>query len=185
MPVAYEFPVPSDTSMIRQLGCHSGKVIVFGYDRYLLPELDGYLEILRRYGSVVEPVDRENLHYLSSAERVCSMVQGDPGVMGVLCCGTGMGMSIAANKIRQIYAARCVTVDDANLARTINNANVLCIAASSGLALNAKIVDSFMRTPFEGRKVEQLEYIAQLELEAEPAQQASASIAPRVLQKTA
>ena len=170
--------------MIRQLGCHDGKQIVFGYDRYLLPELDSYLEVLGRYGAVIEPVDRQNLHYLSSAEQVCSRVQGEPGVMGVLCCGTGMGMSIAANKIRQIYAARCVTVEDAGLARTINNANVLCIAAASGLALNAKIIDAFMRTPFEGRKVEQLEYIAQFELES-PDSPAAAAIAPRVLQKTA
>lgn len=173
--------------MIRQLGCHDGKAIVFGYDRYLLPEVEAYLEVLHRYGAVVEAVDRDNLHYLSSAEKVCAQVKGDPETMGVLCCGTGMGMSIAANKVRQIYAARCVTVEDANLARTINNANVLCIAATSGLALNAKIIESFMRTPFEGRKVEQLEYIAQFELESEQpaAAGARAAMAPRVLQKTA
>lgn len=178
--------MPYDTtSMIRQLGSHDGKEVVFGYDRYLLSELDAYLEILERYGQVTEPVDRDNLHYLSSAERVCARIQGNPTVVGVLCCGTGMGMSIAANKIRQIYAARCVTIEDAGLARTINNANVLCIAATSGLALNAKIIDSFMRTPYEGRKVEQLEYIAQLELEVDRAPGGAASRAPRVLQKTA
>ena len=168
--------------MIRQLGRHDGKSVVFGYDRYLLDELGAYLEILGRYGGVTEPLDRGNLHYLSSAENVCRLVQGDPDVVGVLCCGTGMGMSIAANKIRQIYAARCVTIEDATLSRQINNANVLCIAATSGLALNAKIIDSFMRTPYEGRKVEQLEYIAQLELESD---QPNGARAPRFLQKTA
>ena len=45
-----------------------------------------------------------------------------------------MGMSIAANKFRGIYAARCTTVEDAELARTINNANVLCLAAKHGFA---------------------------------------------------
>lgn len=168
--------------MIRQLGSHDGKDVVFGYDRYLLSELDAYLEVLGRYGAVTAPIDRDNLHYLSSAQNVCFQVQGNAEVVGVLCCGTGMGMSIAANKIRQIYAARCVTVEDAQLSRQINNANVLCIAASSGFALNAKIIDSFMRTPYEGRKVEQLEYIAELELEAE---RPASSRAPRVLQKTA
>lgn len=171
--------------MIRQLGSHDGKGVVFGYDRYLLPELDAYLEVLQRYGAVTEPLDRTKLHYLSSAENVCFRVQGQGDVVGVLCCGTGMGMSIAANKIRQIYAARCVTVEDAQLARTINNANVLCIAATSGLALNAQIIDSFMRIPYEGRKVEQLEYIAQLELEVERPTRSETGRAPRVLQKTA
>ena len=43
-----------------------------------------------------------------------------------------MGMSIAANKFRGVYAARCLSVEDAELARTINNANVLCLAARTG-----------------------------------------------------
>lgn len=170
--------------MIRQLGCHEGKEIVFGYDRYLLPDLAAYREVLRRYGVVVEKVDSEELHYLSSAQRVCERVQGEPGMMGVLCCGTGMGMSIAANKIRQIYAARCVSIEDAGLSRTINNANVLCIASSAGLALNAQIVEAFMKTPFEGRKIEQLEFIAELELET-AAPTTAKRPGPRRLQKTA
>lgn len=169
--------------MIRQLGSHHGKEIVFGYDRYLVPELDAYREVLGRYGALVERVAEDELHYLSSARLVCDHVRGNPGSMGILCCGTGMGMSIAANKVRHIYAARCVSVEDAGLARSINNANVLCIASGAGLALNAKIVEAFMRTPFEGRKVEQLAHIAQFELEADPAP--AGAPAPRVLQKTA
>ncbi len=173
--------------MIRQLGAHEGKDVVFGFDRYLESELDDYLEVLSHYGPVVQEVDRQQLHYLSSAQRVCERVQASPDAVGVLSCGTGMGMSIAANKFRSIYAARCVTVEDARLARTINNANVLCIASISGMALNAQIIDVFMRTPFEGRKLEQLEYIAQLELEAEPAPAAPQLRvdSPRILQKTA
>jgi len=155
--------------MIGRLGSHAGRRIVFGYDRYLLPELDDYLDILRGYGDVVEAVEEDNLHYLSSAQRVCEALQADYDTVGILCCGTGMGMSIAANKFRGVYAARCVSIDDAEMARSINNANVLCIAARSGLALNRSIIDSFIRTAYAGRKLEQLEYIAQLELEASPA----------------
>lgn len=169
--------------MIRQLGSHDGKEIVFGYDRYLVPELDAYREVLERYGLLIERVADDELHYLSSARLVCDHVRGNPGSMGILCCGTGMGMSIAANKVRHIYAARCVSVEDAHLSRTINNANVLCIASGAGLALNSQIIETFMRTPFEGRKVEQLEYIAEFELESDPAPTPSA--APRVLQKSA
>ena len=155
--------------MIRRLGSHAGRRIVFGYDRYLAAELGQYLELLRSYGEVAEAVDAGNLHYLSSAQLVCESLQADPDAFGVLCCGTGMGMSIAANKFRGIYAARCMTAEDADQARSINNANVVCIAAKSGLALNRAIVDSFVRTPYVGRKLEQLEAIACFELEVTPA----------------
>jgi ribose 5-phosphate isomerase B len=171
-------------AIIRQLGTHDGKEIHFGYDRYLVSELDAYRELLGRHGTLLERVDGDELHYLSSARMVCERVRGNPRSVGILCCGTGMGMSIAANKFRQIYAARCVSVEDAQLARAINNANVLCIASSGGLALNAKIIEAFMRTAFEGRKVEQLAYISELELETDPAPGESHT-APRVLQKSA
>jgi len=171
--------------MIRQLGTHVGKTIVFGFDRYLLPELDEYLSYLGQFGEVVSAVDPEYLHYLSSAQRVCERVQGRPDHVGVLCCGTGMGMSIAANKFRGIYAGRCMTAEDSQLARAINNANVLCLASSSGFARNAEVIDSFMNTPFEGRKLEQLAYIAELELEQGTSPRQPNRTVPHPLRKTA
>jgi ribose 5-phosphate isomerase B len=108
-------------------------------------------------------VDETYLHYLTSAELVCSAVQRDSDSVGVLICGTGMGMSIAANKFKDIYAARCVTVEDAESCRTINNANVLCLGAKFGLELNTELVDTFARTPYRGRKIEELEYITSFE----------------------
>jgi ribose 5-phosphate isomerase B len=171
--------------MIRRLGSHVGRRVVFGYDRYLLPELPAYLELLRDYGDVVEAVDPDSLHYLSSAQLVCEQVQSDSDSFGVLCCGTGMGMSIAANKFRAIYAARCITVDDAEMSRAINNANVVCIAAKSGFALNRTILDSFVRTTYTGRKLEQLETIAHLELEARPAPSVPIAAALRDVRRTA
>jgi len=170
--------------MIRQLGTHLGKRIAFGFDRYLLPEADEYISFLGQYGEVVSEVDPEYLHYLSSAQRVCERVQGRVDRVGVLCCGTGMGMSIAANKFRGIYAGRCMTAEDAQLARAINNANVLCLASSSGFARNAEVIDSFMKTPFEGRKLEQLAYIAELELEQGLGPQSGRAL-PHPLRKTA
>ena len=79
-----------------------------------------------------------------------------PDAVGVLACKTGIGVSIAANKFGGVYAARCLSVADAEMARTINNANVLCLAVGSGAALNAAIVDAFMRTPYQGRKLDEL-----------------------------
>jgi ribose 5-phosphate isomerase B len=149
--------------LIRRLGSHSGRRVVFGYDRYLAPDLTQYRGLLLSHGSVIEAVDSERLHYLNSAEIACRAIQEEPNSFGILVCGTGMGMSIAANKFRGIYAARCTSVDDAELARTINNANVLCLAAKMGFAHNAAIVEAFIRTPYTGRKLEELEYITEIE----------------------
>jgi ribose 5-phosphate isomerase B len=112
---------------------------------------------------MVEAVDSQRLHYLNSAEIACREIQEEPNSFGILVCGTGMGMSIAANKFRGIYAARCTNVDDAEAARTINNANVLCLAAKYGFAHNAAIIEAFIRTPYTGRKLEELEYITVIE----------------------
>ena len=149
--------------MIRRLGALRGKRIIFGYDRYLLPDLEDYRLALAANGAVLEMVDTGHIHYLSSAEMVCRAVQNDAESFGVLCCGTGMGMSIAANKFESIYAARCTTAEDAELARQINNANVLCIASKLGLATNRAIIDAFALTPYTGRKLDELEYITQFE----------------------
>ena len=152
--------------MIRRLGSHRGSRILFGYDRYLVPELSVYLETLQGLGEVVETVDSP-LHYLTSAERLCRELRQDD--VGILVCGTGIGMSIAANKFRGVYAARCLTVEDAELSRTINNANVLCLSANRGFALNRAMIHAFVQTPYTGRKLEELEYIVELEAATAPA----------------
>ena len=121
----------------------------------------------------------------SSAQLVCEMVQSDDQSFGLLCCGTGMGMSIAANKFRGIYAARCMTAEDAEMSRAINNANVLCIASKSGFALNRSIIDTFIRTTYSGRKLEQLETIAHFELEASPAPSVAIAATLRDQRRTA
>jgi len=144
--------------MIEQLGAHVGKRIVFGYDRHVLPEVSEYVAQLAAYGIVVTDTDPQRLHYLSSAERVCRRVRERSDAVGVLACMTGIGVSIAANKFGGVYAARCLSVADAEMARTINNANVLCLAIGSGAALNAAIVDAFMRTPYQGRKLDELSH---------------------------
>ncbi len=165
--------------MIRRLGSLTGKRIHFGYDRYVLTELTLYQDMLQRHGPMVEMVDPAYLHYLRSAELTCSALQDDDDGFGVLCCYTGMGMSIAANKFHRVYAARCVSVEDAELARTVNNANVLCLAQQNGVALNRRIIDVFVRTPYTGRKLEELVCITRLESNA-PATVAPAGAARRI-----
>jgi ribose 5-phosphate isomerase B len=154
---------------IRQLGTHRGKPVIFGFDQAALRELDAYLRVLSRYGITVPAVNHDDPHYLTSAQRVCERVQSRGDAVGILVCPTGMGSAIAANKFRGIYAARCLSVDDARAARAVLNANVLCLALSTGVAENARIIEAFMHTAFEGEKLAELEYVTCMELESDPA----------------
>jgi len=85
---------------------------------------------------------------------------------GILICGTGIGMSMAANKMPGVRAALAYDELTAQMARSHNNANVLCLSADLlGQRLIEKIVDSFLTTDFEGgrhaRRVEKIDLIEQ------------------------
>ncbi len=84
---------------------------------------------------------------------------------GIVICGTGLGASIAANKVKGIRAARCASIYDAEMARRHNDANVLALGADTlapGYA--AHIVKAFLTTEFEGGRHERrLKKIAEYE----------------------
>lgn len=85
------------------------------------------------------------------AIRVCHDVLHHPGTLGILVCGTGIGMSMAANKHPGIRAAVCSDTYSARLTRNHNDANVLCMGARViGPALMLDIADAFMAAEFEG-----------------------------------
>jgi ribose 5-phosphate isomerase B len=92
-----------------------------------------------------DPVD-----YPDIARKVAGAVASGDFDYGVLICGTGIGMSIAANKVRGIRAALCCDVFRATRARQHNDANVLCLAAEGDQEVVAGIVETFLNTPFEG-----------------------------------
>jgi ribose 5-phosphate isomerase B len=70
---------------------------------------------------------------------------------GILICGTGLGMSIAANKVHGARAALCSDLFSSKMARLHNNANVLCLGAwITGTRLAEEIVQIFLNTPYEG-----------------------------------
>ena len=91
-------------------------------------------------------------HYPEFAAKVCQSVQADlENSFGILICGTGIGMSMAANKHRGIRAALCSDTYSARLTRNHNDANVLCLGARViGSCLALDIVDSFLGAEFEG-----------------------------------
>ncbi len=82
--------------------------------------------------------------------------------LGILICGTGVGMSMAANKIKGVRAALVHDEITAELSRSHTNANILCLSADLlGLRLIEKIVDLWLKTPFEGGR--HLRRIAKIE----------------------
>ena len=104
----------------------------------------------------------DSVDYPVYAAKVCRMVLDKPGTAGILCCGTGIGMSIAANKCKGIRAS--VLSDDfsAEMTRRHNDANVLCLGGRViGPEKALELADLFLHTPFEGgrhqRRVDLLE----------------------------
>lgn len=93
----------------------------------------------------------ERYDYAVAAKKACDGVVSGECDMAILCCGTGVGISIAANKVKGIRAAVCSDYFSAKYTRAHNNANCLCMGArvvGSGLAL--ELVDVFLNTEFEG-----------------------------------
>jgi ribose 5-phosphate isomerase B len=111
------------------------------------------------------PFSGESVDYPDYAERVARAVAAGAARFGILVCGTGIGMSIAANKVKGVRAALCTTELEARMARAHNDANVLCLGERVvGSGLGAAIVDAFLATPFEaGRHARRVEKIAALE----------------------
>ena len=103
--------------------------------------------------------------YVDFAEEVARNVVKDKDSYGFLICGTGIGMSIAANKIKGIRAARCVSKEDAYLTRNDNNANVLCLSYKSDINTLIDIINTFLNTPasIEERHIRRVNKITKLE----------------------
>lgn len=99
------------------------------------------------------------------AEKVCRAVQSGECEKGILVCGTGIGMSMCANKCKGIRAAVCGDHFSAEFTRKHNNANVLCLGARViGAGVAMQLVDIFLTTEYEGgRHEKRVEMMMQLE----------------------
>lgn len=93
----------------------------------------------------------ERFDYAISAQKACDKVVAGECELAILCCGTGVGISMAANKVKGIRACCCSDCFSAKFTRLHNDANVLCMGArvvGAGLAL--EMVDLFLNTEYEG-----------------------------------
>ena len=95
----------------------------------------------------------DSCDYPDFASAVCKNVQNGVTELGILVCGTGIGMSMAANKHKGIRAAACSDTFSARLTRMHNDANVLCFGERVvGMGLACDLVDEFIDAEFEGGK---------------------------------
>ncbi len=95
--------------------------------------------------------ENKSCNYPDYAEKVCAAINAGDSELGILICGTGIGMSMAANKCQGIRAACCQDTFSAKFTRLHNDANVLCMGERVlGVGLALDIVDIFINTPFEG-----------------------------------
>lgn len=95
--------------------------------------------------------DGEPCDYPVMAKKVCDLVVSGECEKGILICGTGIGMSMAANKVKGIRAALCADSFSAKYTRLHNDANVMCMGARTlGVGLASELAEIFLTTGFEG-----------------------------------
>ena len=142
------------------------KHIAIGSDHAGVGYKADFVAHLRAAGLTVTDLGTDSessVDYPVYADKVCRAVTEGAADCGILICGTGIGMSIAANKHRGIRAALCGDIESAKMTRLHNNANVLCLGArilpyETALA----IAETFLSTDFSGearhqRRIDMLE----------------------------
>jgi len=124
-----------------------------------------YLENLSIPCEDLGTYSEEMVDYPDYGKKVAQVVGQDPLSYGVLICGTGIGMSIVANKVRGIRAATCSEPLSARLSREHNNANILCLGARLiGTLMAIEILNTFINTDFLGDRHEvRVRKIAEME----------------------
>lgn len=109
--------------------------------------------------------ENKSVDYPDIAVRVCEQITSNNCNLGVLICGTGIGMSLAANKVKGIRAACCSEHYSARYTRLHNNSNILCIGGRViGIGTALELVDIFVDTEFEGgRHQKRIDKITEIE----------------------
>ena len=142
--------------------------IAFACDHGGFPAKQEVLNYLTANGySVIDfgTYSEESVDYPEFAEKVCNSVLSGESDKGVLICGTGIGMSIVANKIKGIRCAHVTDIFSAEMTRRHNDTNVIALGARiTETKTIIELVDKFLTTEFDGgRHANRVEKIKQIE----------------------
>lgn len=138
--------------------------IIIGSDHAGYYLKDQIVEYLKKQGTQVTDVgcyNTESVDYPKISEEVCVRMKDAENTVGILVCGSGIGVSMAANRFNYIRAVRAHDVVSTRLSRLHNDANILCLGARLIAApLAFELINEFLSTPFEGdrhqRRVDQM-----------------------------
>ncbi len=126
------------------IGCDHGG---FELKEHILKHLKETGVEFTDYGTYSE----DSVDYPDCAKPVCKAIQDGTASAGILICGTGIGISIAANKHKGIRAALCSDVYSAKMTKMHNDSNVICLGGRvTGRELAFMIIDTWLATDFEG-----------------------------------
>jgi ribose 5-phosphate isomerase B len=142
--------------------------VVIGGDHRGYPLKEMLKEYLQNIGHEVVDVgtdSEESVDYPEYAGKVAEIVSKGDVNKGILICGSGIGVCIAANKYKKVRAANVINAVQAKMARSHNDANVMCIGADFvDFAEAKKMVDGYIQTDFEsGRHARRIEQISAIE----------------------
>ena len=99
----------------------------------------------------IGPVTTESTHYPKHGEAAARKVAAGEADFGIICCGTGQGIMMAANNVKGIRCGVCVDTFSAKMIREHNNANMMALGARVvGVGLALELVDAFLETEFGG-----------------------------------
>jgi ribose 5-phosphate isomerase B len=109
--------------------------------------------LINKYVSITDlgPFENKSVDYPDYAKKIANRVGSKKSDVGILVCGSGTGMAISANKVKNIRAAVCYNQKSTRLSRQHNNANIIALGARlTKKNLSLKLVEIFLKTKFEG-----------------------------------
>ena len=142
--------------------------IAVGCDHGGLEHKNAIAEHLKSEGFEVEDFgiyENKSVDYPEIALKVANSIKNGENELGILVCGTGIGMSLAANKVNGIRAAACSEHFSAKYTRLHNNSNILCLGGRvRGIGTALELCDIFVNTEFEGgRHQRRIDMITEIE----------------------
>ena len=142
--------------------------IAVGCDHCVFEHKNAIVEHLKAEGFEVEDFgiyENKSVDYPEIALKVANSIKNGENELGILICGTGIGMSLAANKVNGIRAAACSEHFSAKYTRLHNNSNILCLGGRViGIGTALELCDIFVNTGFEGgRHQRRVDMITEIE----------------------